>query len=75
MLRHFPVGHERREVEGDVWSSGVLMDVIECKKHRESSLEIPGMGSPAPQRGLWRRPSGQRHDEFGISIAEDARER
>lgn len=31
-------GHERREVEGDVRSTGVLMNVIECKKHRESSL-------------------------------------
>jgi len=36
----------RREVEGDVRSSGVPMDVVECKKHRESSLKKAWQQAP-----------------------------
>lgn len=46
-------GRVRREVEGDVRSSGVPVDVVECKKHRESSLE-----NPAKDLQLPSAPSG-----------------
>lgn len=66
-------GNGRREVEGDVRSSGVPVGVVECKKHRESSTKHPGKGSSAPQRVTSDLRVGQ--DEFGISTAEGARER
>lgn len=43
----------RHDAFGDVRSNGVPMDVVECKKHRESSLE-----NPAKDLQLPSAPSG-----------------
>jgi len=66
-------GNGRREVEGDVRSSGVPVGVVECKKHRESSLKTPWhWGLWSPQRVISTFGSVTRR--VGISIAEGARE-